>query len=339
MVAPNNTAQPIFLVGNPRSGTSLLSRMLNSHPRMCVPYEAHAYNIFWDIRHRYEPLTDPRRQRRLVNDVLSMRVYQDWSRPPNVESVVRQIRRPNFHGVFEALLRAWANGQGKPRWGEKTPQHGPYWRAIHQGFPNAKFIHLVRDGRDCALSVIDARFGPKLTLPAAIQWARYIDTMQTMCDDLGSEHAYEMYYEDLVNQPEQALRGLCAFLGEAYHPQMLQYHTMPDNYKTDLRNRENLRKPVISGNTGKWRTRMSVKNQRLFEAVAGEQLEHHRYPRLHPDARVSSWQRFSHLHLLHPPLRALSMARNTKGWMDSLVMLLIRVRLVLCPIKHTHTAQ
>lgn len=334
MVLSNRPTRPIFLLGNIRSGTSLLSRMLNCHPRICVPYEAHVYNIFWDYRDRYEPLTEPDRQRHLVQDVLSMRVFRDWSKPPDIEAVMQRIERPCFHGVFEAMMHAWADGQQKPRWGEKTPHNGPYWRAISQGFPNAQFIHLVRDGRDCALSMIKARFGPKLVYPAAVRWARYLDQMQQMRETLGPSRVYEVHYEDLIENPEQTLQALCDFLGEQYDPAMLDYHARGDNYMTDRRNRKNLKKPIMKDNKQKWRTEMSPRNQRFFEAVAGPQLQRHGYPRSHPNAHIHTWERWLHSYLLHPPLRALSMMRNTKGWVDGLIRIRIKLRLMMTPHGH-----
>lgn len=333
MSPERESTRPVFLLGNPRSGTSLLSRMLNAHPRLCVPYEAHIYNVFWRYRDRYEPLTDPKRQRRLAHDVLSMRVFRDWCDPPDVEAVMRCIDRPNFHGIFEAVMRAWADGQGKPRWGEKTPHNGMYWRALNEGFPDAQFIHLIRDGRDCARSWIKARFGPKRVYPAAIRWARYMDEMQRMQDELGAERVLSLRYADLVAEPEANLKRVCDFLDEAYDPQMLKYHRRDDNYMTDPRNRANLKQPVMKDNAGKWRRKMSLRDQRLFEAVAGEHLQRHGYPLLHPGAKVRRWDHMREMYLLHPPLRALAMMRNTKGWVDALVRLRVRARLMFMPRK------
>jgi len=306
--------------------------MVNGHKHIGVPYEAHIYNAYWALNDDYEPLTDPARQRQLVNDMLSLRVNRFWNTPPTADEVLDRTERPSFHGVFEALMQVWLEKQDKPRWGEKTPQNGPYWRAISEGFPEAKFVHLIRDGRDCTLSWINANFGPKLTYPAAVKWAKYLDEMLEMKESLGPERVFELRYEDLVNQPEASLKQLCLFLGETYDPDMLDYHRREDNYMTEKRNNQNLKQPVITTNAGKWRTKMSVKNQRIFEAVAGDQLKRHGYELIHPGATVTSWQKLRDTKLLHPPLRVWSMAKNTKGWMDSLAVLRAKWRL-----KRSHT--
>jgi Sulfotransferase family len=305
--------------------------MLNCHPRVCVPYEAHIYNVFWRFRDRYEPLSDPARQRHLVEDVLAMRVFRDWADPPSADAVMDRVERPSFHGIFEAVLGAWADGQGKPRWGEKTPQNGPFWPALNEGFPQAQFVHLVRDGRDCALSWVKARFGPKLIYPAAVRWASYIDDMDELRKTLGPERVHEIKYADLIGDTEATLRSLCGFLGEDFDPAMLEFHSSADNYMTDRRNRANLKQPVMKSNTGKWKTRMSLRDQRLFEAVAGRQLERYGYPLIHPGAKVTAWDRLRDDHLLHTPLRVLAMLRNTKGWVDGLVRLRVQLRLRLAP--------
>lgn len=328
---PRNNTSPVFIFGNARSGTSLLSRMLNCHPRICVPYEAHIYNVFWDFKDRYEPLTDPLRMRRLIQDFLSMRVFRDWSDPPSTQDVIQHVQRPDFHGAFEALMCAWADGQNKPRWGEKTPHHGLYWRALLEGFPDARFIHLVRDGRDCALSWAKARFGPKMAYPAAIRWSRYVDEIEKFKQAADPKQFLEIRYEDLIGDPEMMLRQVCDFIDESFDPAMLNHHQQKDNYMTDKRNQVNLKRPVMRSNAGKWQTQMSPKAQTVFEAVAGTQLKRYGYPLLHTGATVSAWDRFRYRYLMHPPLRMISMLRNTKGLVDGLVVLRIKTRLALSP--------
>jgi hypothetical protein len=307
--------------------------MLNCHHRICVPYEAHVYNTFWPYREAYEPLSDPKQQARLVNDVLSLRVFKDWNNPPRAQDVLARLRRPSFHGVFEALMNAWAQAQGKPRWAEKTPQNGLYWRALNEGFPHARFIHLVRDGRDCALSWINARFGPKLVYPAALRWARYVHEMEALGRTVGPQRYLPIKYEDLIRDTEQTLRNVCDFLGEPFDAKMLTYYQQDDDYMTDRRNRENLKRPVMKSNAGKWKKRMSAHDQRVFEAAAGPGLEKYGYPRRYPDASIGVWERLRILYIMHPPLRAVAMLRNTQGWIDWLIQFRLKCRLNLTPSR------
>jgi hypothetical protein len=149
---------PFFIFSCGRSGSSLLSRMLNSHDRLAVPYESHLFNTFYPWLIYYGDLKNKKNQVRMVDDILSTDVLHDFS--PRLESrqVIDSIERNDFGGVVEAVLSCWARTQQKPRWGEKTPKHINFWRQILRYFPDAKFIHIVRDGRDTALSWIRARF-------------------------------------------------------------------------------------------------------------------------------------------------------------------------------------
>ncbi len=329
MPAMSKPQKPVFILGNPRSGTSLLGRMINCHPNIAVPYEAHIYNTFWLFNQRYEPLSDPARQRRLALDMMSLRVNRFWENPPRIEHVLEAVERESFHGVFEALMTSWLKSRNKPRWGEKTPQNGPHWRAISEGFPDAQFIHLVRDGRDCALSWINANFGPKLTYPAAVKWAAYVDDMQVMKQTLGPQRVIEVRYEDLISDIDTTLHAICEFLGEPYDPAMKAFYKSEDTYMTERRNNEKLKQPVMTSNTDKWKKKMSERNQRIFEALAGKQLQRYGYPRLYPDATAGAWDRLRDTKLLHPPLRAMAMIKNIKGWGDSFAVQRAKWRLKL----------
>jgi hypothetical protein len=153
--------------------------------------------------------------------------------------------------------------------------------------------------------------------------------MRVMRNELGPQRVHEMRYTDLINEPEHSLRVLCDFLGELFDPDMLAYHEGDDTFMTERRNNQNLKQPVIKDNVAKWKTKMSPANQRIFEAVAGEQLQHYCYPLICPEAAVTRWERLRDTCLLHPPLRIISKLRNVKGWIDSITALRIRLRLMI----------
>jgi len=113
--------------------------------------------------------------------------------------------------------------------------------------------------------------------------------------------------------PEQELRRNCAFLGKEFSAGMLtQYHE--DNaVHSEQRNAANLRQPILSSNTGKWRTQMSRRELRIFEALAGDTLERYSYPRALSRPRVSALEALSCCYLEHPPRRAFAMLRNREG--------------------------
>lgn len=305
--------RPLFIFGCPRSGTSLLTRMLHAHPEIAIPYESHLYNRIYPLLRRSSGLTSPRACTRLVEEILRSDYVKQWQPAPSLPDTLAAITRPGFHGVVEGLLRAWTAAQGKSRWGEKTPQHTLWWRTIREGFPDLQIIHLVRDGRDVALSYLDAHFGPKHVYHLALRWAKYLSAAEAAAAALGEHGLLTVRYEDLLEAPERELRRICAFLGEAYHPEMLSFHKGQAAYPTDRRNEDNLRRPVLTENIQKWQSRMSARELRIFEALAGASLERYGYAGAARQPRISAWEAMSCRFLEAPPRRARAMLHNHQG--------------------------
>jgi hypothetical protein len=318
---------PFFVFGSGRSGTSLLTRMLDAHSAIAVPYESHLYNRIYPLLPRNIDLGTEATRRRLVREILRTGPLQHWSPRPSLDATLAAVRRPGFHGIVEGLLDGWAAGRAKPRWGEKTPQHTLCWRTILNGFPDLKVLHLVRDGRDVALSFRAAPFGPKHAYQAALHWMKYLSAAEKARGVLGERGFLAVRYEDLLESPEGELRRICAFLGEPYEEGMLTFYRQKVDYPTDARNLAQLRRPVRGENREKWRTRLSPREQRIFEALAGDWLERFGYPRVVPGARISRWEALVCRSLEHPPRRLLGMLRNRAGYGYALETLRLKLRL------------
>ena len=123
-----------------------------------------------------------------------------------------------------ALYLAYAHQQGKPRAGDKTPFHLLHIERLADAFPEARFVHIVRDGRDVVPSILGMSFGPDRFAEAVLFWQRRVEQGLDGGAALGPERYQEIRYEAMVTDPEAALRDLCPFIGLEYSDEMLRYH-------------------------------------------------------------------------------------------------------------------
>ncbi len=263
----------------------------------------------------------------LINGMLGADVMSLWDIKPEFDDNIDKLEKNDFHGIVDALMNAWLGKCNKQRWGEKTPWHMYYWREIMEGFPNAKFLFIVRDGRDASLSWQQARFGPKHIFPAAKRWKHFHDEYEIFKKSVDSENLYELRYEDLLDRPEKIAREICAFIGEEYSDEMLAFHKTTTSYKTDVGNDKNLSQPLMKSNKDKWKQALSQDEKRIFEAVASAELERYGYERVVGNASMSSMEKLYINKFLHPALRFFSMAKNFQGHRDGIVRFFIYFRL------------
>ena len=269
---PSSDKTPFFIVGVHRSGTTLLRFMLSSSPRIYIPPESDFIPRFF-LRAPEKPLSE-RRVARILRQIWQYRFVKEWQEePPQAADLLRNDRTPA--AFLHALYTAYARQHGALRWGDKTPIYTSYINLLHRIFPQAKFVHIIRDGRDVALSTLD-KWGAKEfhvdIYYAARIWMRRIRQAQEAGARLGAQLYYEMRYEQLVQQPEQELQKLCAFLDEEYMPQMARQDIMARQQIKAGSFHDPIRRPPNTTRVARWRREMSAVDLRLFQHVAGNML-------------------------------------------------------------------
>jgi Sulfotransferase family len=214
-----------FVVGLGRSGTTLLRLMLDAHPQLTIPPETHFVS---PLIHASGHLRfDAGRAARLIIEGRHRRWPDFGLDPDELRARLRAIPDFNTPDALRVFYRLYASKQGKPRWGDKTPDYVRKMRKIQLALPEARFIHLIRDGRDAGLShnARIVRRGVREPLPAAElarRWVARIDKARESAADLNGY--LELRYEDLVTDPEPALRQVCELIELDHDPAMLDYH-------------------------------------------------------------------------------------------------------------------
>jgi hypothetical protein len=273
----HRVSTPFVIVGSARSGTTLVRMFLNSHSDVAVPPESRFIVELW----RGESIVD-------VSETLEALAahprYQLWELPIEaVRAGLRASTRAPYADVIAAAYRAYAQSRDKGRWGDKTPryvQHIPFLASL---FPNSRFVHIIRDGRNVALSYADVPFGPKTVARAAALWADRVGAGVREGRALGEDRYLELRYEDLVSDVEDRVRSLCDFLDLTFEREMLEYtergasDALP---RARLYNPHVAEKPIPSVRS--WEEQMPDAHVEIFEAVAGDLLTGLGYPRQYP---------------------------------------------------------
>jgi len=262
--------KPFFVIGAHRSGTTLLRYMLSSHPRLYLPPESEFIPAFFG-RSPTRPM-DRTESRRILSKIFRLRFACEWrGAPPDIDDLVPAGESVTPARLIDALYTSYANLHGAARWGDKTPTYSSHVDLLHCIFPGARFIHLIRDGRDVALSVLDT-WGrrPHVDLVfAARSWNRRVVDARCSGARMGPESYIEIRYEDLVVEPERQLRRVCRILDEDFHPDMLRFHLTAQESIREGEFHAAVRNPLTSNRVERWRKEMSASDLRVFEAVAG----------------------------------------------------------------------
>jgi hypothetical protein len=264
---------PFFVVGIGRSGTTLLRLMLHHHPQLAVPYESGWFTRYYEARDSYGDLQRDANCHRLVQDILAEPTLQLWDHTFEAQRIVADARERTVPGLIGAIYSEYALAKNKARWGDKS-DYLDRLHVIHEMFPNAQFIHIIRDGRDVAQSVLRLPWGPADIIQAAEWWNEHTWVGRRVGAILGATGYLEVRYEDLVEHPERELRRCCAFLGEDYSPKMLEYHqtsqeAIPHPHRTQHRGFD---KPPDLSRVQAWKREMNPIDVALFEKHAHRML-------------------------------------------------------------------
>lgn len=269
--------KPFFIVGSARSGTTLLRLMLNAHPLVAVPPESRFVVELWTGAESVNVAE-------LLAKLAAHPRFQTWDLP--VEMVEQELdtgAEAPYATVIEAAYRAYARVNGKTRWGDKTPRYVESIPLLAKLWPDSRFVHLVRDGRNVALSYADVPFGPKNVVKAAALWASRVRMGVEAGRALEHGRYLEIRYEDLVEDAEGEAKDLCDFLGLDFDPGMLDYTERARGAMLPRAKKYNphvAERPISKVRS--WEESMPPAQVEVFEAVAGDVLSQLGYERRHP---------------------------------------------------------
>jgi len=279
-----------FFVGTNGSGTTLHRAIFDSHPDLAIPGESRFIVRLSRNRRAYEK---PGGFRQLIADLREESRLESWNLPlEKFEAALLGQSVDDYPTAIRLLYRHYAELRDKSRYGDKTQAYIHHLPLLAELFPEARFVHVVRDGRDVALAHTD---GAKIE-EVALSWKRRVGAGRRAGLDLGPERYLESRYEDLIEDPPAAVRRLCAFLELDFDPQMLRYYERADDLVATTAKPDRHRDIFLPPTKGlrDWRRELTDDQVARFEAIAGDLLDELGYERafgrIHLSAKLAAWR-------------------------------------------------
>jgi hypothetical protein len=279
----------VFVVGCPRSGTTLLQRILDAHPAVAICDET--FWIPYFFKRRIGLSSDGMVTPELISRLFDYyKFYRMKAGRDELKSLCVTERPMHYADFVSHIFDLYGHARGKPLVGDKTPDYVRNLQTLSTLWPQAKFVHLIRDGRDVALSAINWKrkagklaslfrtWGEDPVTTAAFWWEWHVRHGRGAAHWLGSERYYEVRYEALVANPAQECVRLCAFLGLPYQETMLHFHEGRMRVNAGL-DAKNAWLPITTG-LRNWSAEMAAVDLQRFEHAVGVLLDELSYPRI-----------------------------------------------------------
>ena len=251
-----NHNSPIFILGAPRSGTTFLASLLK-HTEYGAPFETHFITKYYKKLLSYGDLTDHKNFTRLLSDILKERPVMQWHLDLDLMEFYESLNGEiEYRKVVDELCSIAARKKGYSGWGDKTPHYIADLEIVYKLFPESKYIYIVRDGRDVALSLLEKSWGPNNIYSCAKYWAALNRGNEYLEKIKSSGNLFQLRYEDLVEDKLYYVRELYNFLGIQYYDDKVA-ESLP---------------PVKKDNCFKWKTKLTKRQVDIFDGIASEAL-------------------------------------------------------------------
>jgi len=296
----------VFIVGCYRSGTSIMRLMLSAHPRIYISQETNYIDRVGAILHCFGNLEERPNLLRLYGEIRSYLIGERWDPVPDFSELVEWTSSyGHSYSSVVTFYGTWgASREGRQEllyWGDNTPRYIHSMTFLKHLFPQARFIHMVRDPRDVVASASKLPLGGKTALGIAYDWERALLSGLAAEASWGAQGILRVKYEDLVTNPKETMERICEFLEVEFYPEMLSFHTTEAARElSKLKHHRRVSSPLDKKAVGRYKTELSPNVVQLIESYLSEpmrfmgyspEFEYHRLLDLRLRTPISVWAR------------------------------------------------
>jgi len=279
-----------FILGNPRSGTSLLRLMLNAHPRVAAPPEC-GFLQWWHDKYKTwteKDALNPTSIQRYVNDLASSRKIETWELSwQRLIATIEKLRPSTYGELCNCVYIAWAEDRRVDVLIDKNNYYIHHLGTLQAVWPDAYYIHLIRDGRDVAVSYRDlkslessSQYKPSLAFDVediAREWSLNNSNIRTFLSRQPESRTISIRYEDLVRRPKKTLLEVLAPFGLSFTPDLVDAEQRTGEPKATLDWKRRVQSPLDASRIGRHKKKLSTEQIQAFERVAVDELKQYNY--------------------------------------------------------------
>ncbi len=296
-----STVPVFFIIGRPRSGTTLLRVLFEAHPHVLIPPESpfiiNLYKKYGKLTHWDESLIIE-----FCNDLFKQRYFDKWLVEKDIlkKSLLEVKGENSFQNMIKKVCLTYTSVFDKKEIkliGDKNPAYSLYIHRIHKLFPESKIIHITRDYRDNYLSLVKVNFEVPIVPLVIYRWKFAYRRMQKL-KKRNPGLIYSLRYEDLAVDPEGQFRDICRFLGIEYDPSVLSFYEKKSEVEKTYAGSEeiaivhkSLFNPISTARMNLWQTEMSPRDIRIADLVAGKTADKAGYERKYPSFNLGIYLR------------------------------------------------
>ncbi|MGK0388475.1 MAG: hypothetical protein ACI94Y_001205 [Maribacter sp.] len=268
---------PVFIVGVPRSGTTLLTDLLNRTGQIIFPPETHYFGGVWrkhqDIENYPKEKVAELLDRTISQSAIKEFRFSDEEKEAIISTVLSS--KVSHSNILDAIVSQYAKRYNIPNWGEKTPTHAYYIKPLLEAFPKAKIILITRDPRDVVLSLQKVPWYKGSLLFYMKQWKEFLHVKK----EVPSKQFFKIRYEDLITAPQEKMKELCQFIDIPYSADIfsdkeVDIHSF--NVESEPWKKKNLGK-IDPNNKYKWMQNMDAKSVAYMSSRLEKELKEEGY--------------------------------------------------------------
>lgn len=269
----------IFIVGAQRSGTTLLRLILNSHPDLAVPEEG---TFMMPLLRLYGQTPDREINFSEFSNILKYirnnHQYRLWKLDKNSEEILELLRRGDrtLRAIFDELYGAYATFHSAKKWVDKTPSFFRMIPKLIKIYPDAKFIHLIRDGRDVYLSWRNYNPSRDNIAVNAAEWRYKNARIEKSLKRIPQGNRLLVHYEDLVTKPVETTKRIFDFIGIDFRQDVLEFWRDSEKY-IGKHHSKLIFQPISAESVGRWKEVLNENENAKFESIASDALSENGY--------------------------------------------------------------